>query len=241
MNQKIALVSGATKGIGLGIAKQLIEDGFFVIGTYVSQYDENKIKALENENFILRRVDATSLNAIEQFADEVKNNYGHINVLVNNAGIVKDNLVLRMDEQEFKDVIDVNLIGSFNMVKAFSRHLLRSKEAAIVNISSVIGLVGNVGQSNYAASKAGLIGLSKSLAKEFASRNVRVNVVAPGFIQTDMTDKLSDKITEDILDKIALKRLGDVEDVAHAVSFLTSDKAKYITGQTLNVCGGMVI
>ncbi len=241
MNKRIALISGATKGIGLGIAQKLVQDGYFVIGTYVSDYEPDKIKALENEDFILRQVDSTSLQALENLAKEIKDEYGLVSVLVNNAGIVKDNLLLRMSDDDFKDVIDVNLVGPFNMVKAFSRHLLRSKEASIVNISSVIGLVGNVGQSNYAASKAGLIGFSKSLAKEFASRNVRVNVVAPGFIQTDMTDKLSEGVTEGILEKIALNRLGEIEDVANAVSFLVSDKAKYITGQTLSVCGGMVI
>lgn len=241
MDRKLAVITGATKGIGFAIANKLVEAGYFVLGTYVSDYDPNQLKKLENEHFVLKQVDASNLEKTKSFADAVKNEYGNISVLVNNAGIVRDNLILRMSEEEFDSVLDVNLKGAFNMVKAFSRQLLRSKSGSIVNITSVIGLIGNVGQANYAASKAGLIGFSKSLAKEFAPRNIRVNCVAPGFIQTDMTDKLGDKLTADILENIALNRLGEVDDVANAVEFLVSEKAKYITGQTLNVDGGMVV
>ncbi len=238
---EIAIVTGATKGIGLEIAQTLRDAGYFVIGTYVRDYDPEFISALQTQNFILKQVDASDYDAVKAFSTEVKKEFGNITVLINNAGVVKDNLILRMSEADFDQVIDVNLKGAFNMTKHFSRQLLRSKEASIVNISSVIGLIGNVGQSNYAASKAGLIGFSKSLAKEFASRQVRVNCVAPGFIQTEMTDQLSEDIKKEILKNIALNTLGEAKDVANAVKFLVSSDAKYITGQTLNVCGGMVL
>lgn len=238
---EIAIVTGATKGIGLEIAQTLRDAGYFVIGTYVRDYDPEFISAIQTQNFILKQVDASDYDAVKAFSTEVKKEFGNITVLINNAGVVKDNLILRMSEADFDQVIDVNLKGAFNMTKHFSRQLLRSKEASIVNISSVIGLIGNVGQSNYAVSKAGLIGFSKSLAKEFASRQVRVNCVAPGFIQTEMTDQLSEDIKKEILKNIALNTLGEAKDVANAVKFLVSSDAKYITGQTLNVCGGMVL
>ena len=218
-----------------------METGYFVLGTYVSQYDKAFIEALETDDFKLIQVDSTDAKAVKLFASYVKETFGSVSVVVNNAGVVRDNLLMRMSEEDFDVVLDVNLKGAFNIIKAFPRQLLRDGNASIVNITSVIGLVGNVGQSNYAASKAGLIGLSKSLAKEFASRNVRVNCVAPGFIKTDMTDSLDEKVKEEILKTIALNTFGDVEDVANAVGFLVSDQAKYITGQTLNVCGGMVL
>lgn len=241
MDKKIAVVSGATKGIGLKIAQTLSDEGYFVIGTYVSNYDQETIQALEQDSFILRQVDASNFEAVQAFAKEVKAQFGNITHLINNAGIVKDNLIMMMKEDEFDAVIDVNLKGPFNLIKAFSRQLMKSSNASIVNVSSVIGLVGNSGQSNYAASKAGLVGMSKSLAKEFASRQVRVNCVAPGFIQTEMTNVLNEEIKNAILNQIALKKFGEAQDVADAVSFLISDKAKYITGQTINVCGGMVL
>ncbi len=241
MKNKIAVVSGATKGIGYSIAQTLVNDGFFVVGTYFSNYDADKIAALENDNFKLYQVNATDFDACKDFAKLVKEKYGSVYALVNNAGITKDNLLLRMDESDFKAVIDTNLVGVFNMSKAFLRDIMRAKEGSIVNVASVIGLIGNVGQSNYAAAKAGVIGFSKSLSKELASRNIRVNSVAPGFIQTDMTDILADSVKEDILSKIPLNKLGSTQDVANAVSFLVSDKSTYITGQTLNVCGGLVV
>lgn len=241
MTQQVAIVTGATKGIGYAIAQQLIRDDYLVIGTYVREYDAGFVESLETENFKLMRVDARSYEACESFVSEVSSVYSNISVLVNNAGVVKDDLILRMSPDAFQDVLDVNLTGTFNMVKALSRIMLRQKSGSIVNISSVIGIIGNVGQSNYAASKAGMIGFSKSIAKEFASRNIRVNCVAPGFIETEMTKSLSDSVQDGILNTIALKTFGTVEDVANAVSFLVSDKARYITGQTLNVCGGLVI
>lgn len=211
MTKKIAVVTGATKGIGKAISERLVSDGYFVIGTYVSNYDTDTIRNLENENFKLKQVDSSQHDAVQAFAKEIKSTYGNINVLVNNAGVVRDNLLMMMKESEFDTVIDVNLKGAFNMTKAFTRQLFRSEDASVINIASVIGVMGNVGQSNYAASKAGLIGFSKSLAKEFASRNVRVNVVAPGFIQTDMTDALEDSLKETILNNIPLMKLGDAK------------------------------
>lgn len=239
MTKKIAVVTGATKGIGKAISERLVSDGYFVIGTYVSNYDANTIRNLENENFKLKQVDSSQHDAVQAFAKDIKSTYGNINVLVNNAGVVRDNLLMMMKESEFDTVIDVNLKGAFNMTKAFTRQLFRSEDASVINIASVIGVMGNVGQSNYAASKAGLIGFSKSLAKEFASRHVRVNVVAPGFIQTDMTDVLEDSLKETILNNIPLMKLGEAKDVADAVSYLA--QAKYVTGQTLSVCGGLLI
>ena len=239
MTKKIAVVTGATKGIGKAISERLVSDGYFVIGTYVSNYDADTIRNLENENFKLKQVDSSQHDAVQAFAKEIKSTYGNINVLVNNAGVVRDNLLMMMKESEFDTVIDVNLKGAFNMTKAFTRQLFRSEDASVINIASVIGVMGNVGQSNYAASKAGLIGFSKSLAKEFASRNVRVNVVAPGFIQTDMADALEDSLKDTILNNIPLMKLGEAKDVADAVSYLA--QAKYVTGQTLSVCGGLLI
>ncbi|HLV49980.1 MAG TPA: 3-oxoacyl-ACP reductase FabG [Erysipelothrix sp.] len=239
MTKKIAVVTGATKGIGKAISERLVSDGYLVIGTYVSNYDAYTIRNMENENFKLKQVDSSQHDAVQAFAKDIKSTYGNINVLVNNAGVVRDNLLMMMKESEFDTVIDVNLKGAFNMTKAFTRQLFRSEDASVINIASVIGVMGNVGQSNYAASKAGLIGFSKSLAKEFASRHVRVNVVAPGFIQTDMTEALEDSLKETILNNIPLMKLGEAKDVADAVSYLA--QAKYVTGQTLSVCGGLLI
>lgn len=241
MSQKIAIVTGASKGIGLSIAKQLELDGYFVIGTHVREYDDAFKNSIETPSFKLTRVDASDMDACQAFADDVIKAHGPISVLVNNAGIVKDQLMMRMSDDDFKSVLDVNLVGTFNMTKALTKPMLRQRFGSIVNISSVIGLIGNVGQANYAASKAGLIGFSKSIAKEFAPRGVRVNCVAPGFIETDMTDALDEKTVASITENIAMKTLGSAQDVADAVSFLVSDKAKYITGQTLNVCGGLVM
>ena len=241
MSKNLALVTGATKGLGYRIAKQLEADGYFVIGTYVREYSNEHIKELETDSMKLFRVDASDFEACEAFAKKVNEDYGALQVLVNNAGVVRDNLMLRMSHDDFKQVIDVNLTGVFNMTKVFAKAMLRKKAGSIVNITSVIGEIGNVGQANYAASKAGLIGFSKSIAKEFASRNIRVNCVAPGFIETDMTANLEESLQKEILKNVALQTFGEAQDVANAVSFLVSDKAKYITGQTLNVCGGLVI
>lgn len=230
-----ALVTGATKGIGRAIALQLVSDGYDVVGTYVRDYDIETINSLEEEYFSLIQVDGRDSEAVKQCVKE----HGPFEVLVNNAGITKDGLVLRMSEADFRDVLDVNLTASFLMTQAVARGMLRAKKGVIINIASVIGEMGNAGQANYAASKAGLIGFTKSIAKEFGSRGVRANCVLPGFIQTDMTDVLSEEIVDGIKSGIVLGELGTVDDVAKAVSFLVS--ANYITGQSLSVCGGLNI
>lgn len=230
-----ALVTGATKGIGRAIALQLVSDGYDVVGTYVRDYDIETINSLEEEYFSLIQVDGRDFEAVKQCVKE----HGPFEVLVNNAGITKDGLVLRMSEADFRDVLDVNLTASFLMTQAVARGMLRAKKGVIINIASVIGEMGNAGQANYAASKAGLIGFTKSIAKEFGSRGVRANCVLPGFIQTDMTDVLSEELVDGIKSGIVLGELGTVDDVAKAVSFLVS--ANYITGQSLSVCGGLNI
>lgn len=230
-----ALVTGATKGIGRAIALQLVSDGYDVVGTYVRDYDIETINSLEEEYFTLIQVDGRDSEAVKQCVKE----HGPFEVLVNNAGITKDGLVLRMSEADFRDVLDVNLTASFLMTQAVARGMLRAKKGVIINIASVIGEMGNAGQANYAASKAGLIGFTKSIAKEFGSRGVRANCVLPGFIQTDMTDVLSEELVDGIKSGIVLGELGTVDDVAKAVSFLVS--ANYITGQSLSVCGGLNI
>ena len=230
-----ALVTGATKGIGRAIALQLVSDGYDVVGTYVRDYDIETINSLEEEYFSLIQVDGRDSEAVKQCVKE----HGPFEVLVNNAGITKDGLVLRMSEADFRDVLDVNLTASFLMTQTVARGMLRAKKGVIINIASVIGEMGNAGQANYAASKAGLIGFTKSIAKEFGSRGVRANCVLPGFIQTDMTDVLSEELVDGIKSGIVLGELGTVDDVAKAVSFLVS--ANYITGQSLSVCGGLNI
>lgn len=237
---KCAIVTGATKGIGLAIANQLVEDGYSVIGTYVSSYDEKTLDQISQGKFRLVRVNGANFEECDAFIKDILKD-GPIDVLVNNAGIVDDNLLMRMSEDSFDEVIASNLKSVFNLCKAVNRSMMRQKNGVIINISSVIGLVGNVGQSNYAASKAGVIGFSKSLAKELASRNIRVNCIAPGYIETPMTDALNDETANAIRQEIALNRFGKPQDIANAVSFLASEKANYITGQTINVCGGMVI
>lgn len=230
-----ALVTGATKGIGRAIALKLVDDGYDVVGTYVRDYDVETIQSLESEHFSLVQVDGRNLQALTSLVKE----QGQFEVLVNNAGITKDGLVMRMSEADFRDVLDVNLTAAFLATKVVSKGMLRAKKGVIINISSVIGAMGNAGQANYAASKAGLIGFTKSIAKEFGSRGVRANCVLPGFIETDMTDVLSDDLKAGITDNIPLGTLGSVEDVADAVSFLVS--SSYITGQCLSVCGGLNI
>lgn len=238
---KKALVTGASKGIGLAIALQLVEDGYEVYGTYVSTYDQDALDSITQGKFKLLKVDGRDYEASQEFIKTFVKEHGSIDVLVNNAGIVRDGLLMRMKEDDFDSVIDANLKSVFNFTKAVSRPMMRQKQGVIVNITSVIGIVGNLGQANYAASKAGVIGFSKSSAKELASRNIRVNCVAPGYIETSMTQELDQGIQDAIRGQIALGHFGTSQDIADAVSFLVSDKAKYISGQTLNVCGGMVM
>lgn len=242
---KCAVVTGAAKGIGKAIALKLASSGVNIVLNYRSSED----KAIETEKEILSlgvevlriKGDISKPNDVENLIDCAKNKFGKIDIMVNNAGITKDTLLLRMKEEDFDSVINVNLKGVFNCLKAITPVMVKQKEGKIINLSSVVGLVGNAGQVNYAASKAGVIGMTKSLAKEIGSRGITVNAVAPGFIETDMTDVLGDRFKEEAKKSIPLKRLGKAEDVAEVVAFLASDSANYITGQVIQVDGGMVM
>jgi len=238
-SKTIALVTGASRGIGKAIAQQLVNDGFYVIGTATSENGAQAISdylADSGKGMVLNVTDAESIvTLIKDIADDV----GTPTVLVNNAGITRDNLMLRMKDAEWDDIITTNLSSVFRVSKACLRGMMKNKSGRIVNIASVVGVTGNAGQANYAAAKAGIIGFSKSLAKEVGSRNITVNTVAPGFIDTDMTKALSDDQKSALLEGVPLARLGDADEIAHAVAFLCSDKAAYITGETLHVNGGM--
>ncbi len=235
----VAIVTGASRGIGKAIAEQLIEDGLFVIGTATSDTGAEAISdylAASGKGMVLN---VTNAESIQQLVKDVTASYGAPTVLVNNAGITRDNLMLRMKDDEWGDIIDTNLSSVFRVSKACLRGMMKNKKGRIVNIASVVGLTGNAGQANYAAAKAGIIGFSKSLAKEVGSRGITVNTVAPGFIDTDMTKALADEQREALLKGIPLARLGDAKEIAYAVSFLCSYKFAYITGETMNVNGGM--
>jgi 3-oxoacyl-[acyl-carrier protein] reductase len=241
---KTAIVTGATRGIGKGVALKLAEQGANVAFTYVSS--EEKALALENELQSIGvqakayKSDASVMEDAEAFVKDVLENFESIDVLVNNAGITKDNLLMRMSEEDFDRVLEVNLKSIFNMTKAVQRTMLKQRAGSIVNMTSVVGVKGNAGQANYAASKAGVIGFTKSVALELGSRNIRCNAIAPGFIETEMTEKLGDDVIANWRSSIPLKRGGSPEDVANATLFLASDLSAYVTGQTLHVCGGML-
>ncbi|WP_286907608.1 3-oxoacyl-[acyl-carrier-protein] reductase [Clostridium sp. UBA1652] len=242
---KTIIVTGANRGIGKAIALKLGKIGANVIVNYRSNEKEAsevvaEIKELGGEASMVK-ADVSKYEDAENLISETKNIYGSIYGVVNNAGITKDTLILRMKEEDFDAVINTNLKGTFNCCKAATPHLIKARQGRIVNISSVIGLIGNVGQINYAASKAGILGVTKSLAREIGARGITVNAIAPGFIESDMTEVLADKYKEDILKNIPLKKLGKAEDVANAVAFLMSEESQYITGQVLNVDGGMVM
>ena len=244
LNNKIALITGASRGIGRGIALAFAESGCNVAFTYRSSSEE--AKELEKELTKLGvksksyKSDASNLIDSNKLIEDVVRDFESIDVLVNNAGITKDNLLMRMSEDDFDNVINTNLKSVFNMSSSVQRLFLKQRKGSIINIGSIVGLKGNPGQSNYAASKAGIIGFSKSLALELGSRNIRVNVIAPGFIETEMTDNLSEKIIENWKNNIPLKRIGKPEDVANACIFLASDMSEYITGQVIQVDGGML-
>ena len=239
MTKRIALVTGASRGIGRAIAEKLAEDGFFVLGTATSENGAAAISAYLGENGKGLTLDVSNAESIENVMKQITDEFGTPHVLVNNAGITRDNLLMRMKDDEWDDIISTNLTSVFRMSKTVLRGMMKAKTGRIINISSVVGSTGNAGQANYAAAKAGMIGFTKSMAKEVGSRNITVNTVAPGFIDTDMTKELSDEIKNNLLAAIPLGRLGDAKEIAHAVSFLASDGAAYITGETLHVNGGM--
>ena len=244
LNGKTAIVTGATRGIGKGVALKLAEQGANIAFTYVSSSE--KALALENElqAFGVKakayKSDASLMKDAEELIKDVIENFESIDVLVNNAGITIDNLLMRMSEEDFDRVLEVNLKSIFNMTKAVQRTMLKQRSGSIVNMTSVVGVKGNIGQSNYAASKAGVIGFTKSIALELGSRNIRCNAIAPGFIETEMTENLGEEVIKNWRNSIPLKRGGTPEDVANTTLFLASDLSAYITGQTLHVCGGML-
>lgn len=242
---KNVIVTGATRGIGREIALTLAQNEANIAMNYRNLNSEvedliNEIKSFGVDALAIK-CDVSITEEVDNFVKEVKSHYNTIDVLVNNAGITKDGLILRMKEEDFDDVLDVNLKGTFNTTKSVSSIMVRQKYGKIINISSVVGIAGNAGQCNYAASKAGVIGFSKSIARELASRNINVNVVAPGYINTDMTKNLPDKVKEEIIKSIPMKKIGDPKEVANLVLFLSSNLSDYITGQVINVDGGMVM
>ena len=245
LNGKVALVTGASRGIGAAIASKLASLGCDVAINYAGNIQKaeetlNSVKAY-GVNAQIYQANVANYEEVEALTKQIIKDFGHLDIIINNAGITSDNLMMRMDQDSFDSVIDVNLKGTWNVCKSITRPILKQRSGVIINLSSVVGINGNVGQVNYAASKAGVIGLTKSLAKEFASRNIRVNAVAPGYVKSDMTAKLSEEITEKVLENIPLGQLGEVEDIANSVAFLVSDEARYITGQVLVVDGGMAI
>ena len=241
---KTAIITGATRGIGRGVALIFAQQGANVAFTYSSSVEAaNQLeKDLQQMGVKAKgyQSDAADFNQAQEFVDDVLAYFGNIDVLINNAGITKDNLLMRMSEEDFDKVIEVNLKSVFNMTKAVQRTMLKNRKGSIINMSSVVGVKGNAGQANYAASKAGVVGFSKSVALELGSRNIRCNVIAPGFIETEMTAKLGEEVIKGWADAIPLKRGGTPEDVANACVFLASDMSAYITGQVIHVDGGML-
>ncbi len=243
---KTALITGASRGIGKGIAEIFAKNGCNIAFTFASSVE--KARAFEQELTSLYGVkvkgyqsDAANFEQSMALAETVIADFGKIDCLINNAGITRDTLMLRMTEEQWDDVINTNLKSAFNLTKAFLKHFLGNRAGSIINMTSVVGVMGNAGQANYAASKAGMIGFTKSIAKELGSRNVRCNAVAPGFIETEMTHALDENVRKQWADTIPLKRGGTPEDVANVCLFLASDMSAYVTGQTLSVCGGMLM
>lgn len=244
LENKVSLITGATRGIGKGIAEVFAKSGSNIAFTYVSSDEKAKALEKELEAFGIKakgyKSDAGDFKAADELVNQVVADFGTIDVLVNNAGITRDTLLMRMSEQQWDEVINANLKSVFNLVKAVQKPMLKAKKGSIINMSSVVGVKGNAGQSNYAASKAGIIGFTKSIALELGSRNIRSNAIAPGFIETEMTGALDEKVIQQWRDSIPLKRGGSTEDVANLSLFLASDMSAYITGQCINVCGGML-
>lgn len=245
LENKIVIVTGASRGIGKSIAEECVNQGATVIFTYLSS--KEKAEALEAELSSNGGVakgfksDASKFEEAQVLVDNVVSEYGTVDVLINNAGITRDTLLMRMSEEQWDEVINTNLKSAFNLTKAVQRPMLKARSGSIINMSSVVGVKGNAGQANYAASKAGLIGFTKSVAAELGSRNIRCNAIAPGFIETEMTEALDQKVVQEWRNGIPLKRGGSPLDVANATVFLASDMSAYVTGQTIHVCGGMLM
>ncbi|MBX2986242.1 MAG: 3-oxoacyl-[acyl-carrier-protein] reductase [Bacteroidia bacterium] len=246
LENKTILVTGGSRGIGKGIAERMAEQGANIAFTFVSSIE--KAKSFENElqqKYSIKakgyQSNAADFEGSQKLADEVTADFGNIDVLINNAGITRDTLLMRMSEEQWDEVINTNLKSAFNMTKACMKTFMKNRAGSIINITSIVGITGNAGQANYAASKAGMIGFTKSVAKELGSRNVRCNAIAPGFIETEMTEALSEEVRNSWTQTIPLKRGGTPTEVANACIFLASDLSSYVTGQTLNVCGGMVM
>ena len=244
MEKRVALVTGGSRGIGRAIAEKFAKNGYNLVINYVSDNTNlDEIKEGFNKygvEVLLEKADVSNFNECEKMVTSAIEKFGKIDTLVNNAGITRNNLLMRMKEEDFDKVISINLKGTFNLTKLVTPYMMKKREGRIVNISSVVGVMGNAGQSNYAASKAGIIGFTKSVAKELATRNILANCVAPGFIATDMTSVLNEKVKENISAQIPLKRMGTAEEIANAVYFLGGEDNTYITGQTLNIDGGMI-
>ncbi len=242
---KTAVITGGSRGIGLAIAKKLAEGGANIAVLYVGDETEGKAAKAELEQYGTKVehyfCDISDFEKSKAVCEQVIAEFGKVDILINNAGITRDKLVLNMDENDFDAVINVNLKGTFNMIKHFYKHFMKNRGGRIVSTSSIVGLIGNAGQANYSASKAGIIGLTKSVARELAGRNVTVNAVAPGYIGTDMTNVLPDKVKETMKAQIPAKRIGTPEDVANVVAFLCSDEAAYVTGEVIRVDGGLAI
>lgn len=244
MEKKVALVTGGSRGIGRAIAEKFAKNGYNLVINYVS--DNTNLDEIKKEfskygvEVLLEKADVSNFNECEKMVTSAMEKFGKIDTLVNNAGVTRDNLLMRMKEEDFDKVISINLKGTFNLTKLVTPYMMKKREGRIVNISSVVGVMGNAGQSNYAASKAGIIGFTKSVAKELATRNILANCVAPGFIATDMTSVLNEKVKENISAQIPLRRMGTAEEIANAVYFLGGEENTYITGQTLNIDGGMI-
>ncbi|MCT6682995.1 3-oxoacyl-[acyl-carrier-protein] reductase [Bacillus velezensis] len=245
LNEKTAVVTGASRGIGRAIALDLAKNGCNVVVNYSGNEAKanevvDEIKSL-GRNAIAVKADVSNSEEVQNMMKVAVAAFSSIDILVNNAGITKDNLLMRMKENEWDDVININLKGVFNCTKAVTRQMMKQRSGRIINVSSIVGVSGNPGQANYVAAKAGVIGLTKSSAKELASRNITVNAIAPGFISTDMTDKLSKEVQDEMLKQIPLARFGDPSDISSVVTFLASEGSRYMTGQTLHIDGGMVM
>ena len=243
--RKVVLVTGGSRGIGKETAKVYAENGQNVAINYVS--DKTDVEGIKKEfqdmgvKCLMVKADVSNREEVEKMVEEVISEFDKIDVLVNNAGITKDTLLMRMSEEDFDKVIEINLKGTYLVTKAATKYMMKKRQGSIINLASVVGVVGNSGQCNYSASKAGIIGFTKSVAKELASRNIRANAVAPGFIETDMTNVLKDEVKENINAQIPLKRMGTAREVAEVIYFLGSEKSSYITGQVINIDGGMVM